>query len=94
MTEGDPSFKVWTIRKLEDINEVDEWQIDKCIHFLNHVIRKCRIQKRRLVEMVYHEKGRIIVTTQDVATGEIFIDPPPIKEASVEVVEEIEDPLA
>jgi len=89
MTEGEPSFKLWTLRKLEDINEVDEHQIDKCIHFLNNIIRKCRIQKRRLIEMVYHEKGRIVVTTQDVETGQIFIDPPPVVEAQPE-----EDPLA
>lgn len=76
-----PVFKVWKIERLEDIATVDEWQMDKLVHFLGWAIRKCRIQKRALVSLTYHEKGSIELVSREVATGEIFYDPQrPIEE--------------
>lgn len=82
-------YKVWRIKELSDIAAVDEWQMDKCLHFLSHLIRKCRIMKRRLIEFTYYEQGRISYVMQDIETGEIIAEP---KEAKAEIEED--DPLA
>lgn len=82
-------YKVWRIKELSDIAAVDEWQMDKCLHFLSHLIRKCRIMKRRLIEFTYYEQGRISYVMQDIETGEIIAEP---KEVKAEIEED--DPLA
>jgi hypothetical protein len=69
-----PTFKSWRIEKLSDIAEVDAWFQDKLIHILNHLLRKARILKRRLVGFTYPEKGIVEITWQDIATGEIIIE--------------------
>lgn len=73
-------FKYWVIKELGDVSNVDEHQMDKCLHFLSHLIRKCRILKRRLIEFTYHEQGRIVVTMQDIETGEMIVEPKPVED--------------
>jgi len=82
-------YKVWRIKELSDIAAVDEWQMDKCLHFLSHLIRKCRIMKRRLLEFTYHEQGRISYVMEDLETGEIISEPKEVAPVEIE-----EDPLA
>lgn len=75
LTIDSKGFKQWRIQTLADVSTVDEYQMDKCLHFLSHLIRKCRILKRRLIEFTYHEQGRIVVTMQDIETGDIIVEP-------------------
>jgi hypothetical protein len=42
------------------------------IYILNHLVRKARILKRRLIEFTYPEKGVVEILWQDVATGEFI----------------------
>lgn len=72
--EATPAFKTWRIEKLSDMADVDAWFQDKLIHILNHLLRKARILKRRLVGFTYPEKGIVEITWQDIETGEIIIE--------------------
>ena len=82
-------FKEWRIQTFADLSEVDDWFQDKLIHILNHLLRKGRIMKRKLVEFTYPEKGMVRIVWQDIATGDLIHEPAPDSPFSDEV-----DPLA
>jgi hypothetical protein len=70
--------------------DVDAWFQDKLIYILNHLLRKGRILKRKLIEFTYPEKGLVRIVWEDIATGEIIHE----GGATGGVVAEVEDPLA
>ena len=65
-----PVFKQWRIEKLEDIAAVDPVHIEKVVYFLSTAIRRCVLNNQKLVSMTYHEKGSIVIETEDKAPVE------------------------
>ena len=88
--ELSPQFKEWRITTFADMSDVDAWFQDKLIYILNHLLRKGRILKRRLIEFTYPEKGVVKIIWEDIATGEVIHE----GGATGGVVSDEEDPLA
>ncbi len=85
-----PAFKEWRITTFSDMADVDHWFQDKLIYILNHLLRKGRILKRKLIEFTYPEKGLVRIVWQDLVTGETIHE----GGATGGVVTDEEDPLA
>lgn len=87
----DGEFKVWHLETLSDLGKVDDWQFDKCFFMLKRHLLKCRMLKRKLISMDYHEQGHVRTIVEDLVTGERYVEPRLSDVA--DIIEEL-DPLA
>jgi hypothetical protein len=96
MESSQPVFKEWRIETFADISDVDPWFMDKVIYIMNHLLRKGRIMKRRLIEFTFPEKGIVTILWQDIETGILIHEP--TQDVDIDAPQEqldiLEDPLA
>lgn len=52
-----PVFKQWKIQKLEDLFSVDKDQSEKVFYFAQHMIRKARLENKKLIYFIFSEQG-------------------------------------
>lgn len=62
---------------------------------LRRMLLKCRMMKRKLISVDYHEKGHVRIVMEDLVTKERFVEPrDPDVEDGGDVTDEETDPLA